>query len=64
VKLEAHHRSFPKSGESTNGDAVVVRTVASATLVAVIDALGHGPSAAEAAAVAVGYLEEIGRAHV
>lgn len=59
MKLDIHYRSIPRSGETKNGDAVVVRTVASATLIALIDALGHGPAAAQTAAVGVEYLEEL-----
>jgi negative regulator of sigma-B (phosphoserine phosphatase) len=59
VKIEAHFRSIAKSGETKNGDAVVIRTKGAATLIAVIDALGHGPAAAETAAVAVDYLEQL-----
>lgn len=39
--------SRPRVGESESGDGVVVRRLGSAILVAVIDALGHGPRAAE-----------------
>jgi negative regulator of sigma-B (phosphoserine phosphatase) len=43
----------PKVGESVNGDAVVVRKDGARQLIAVVDALGHGPGAALAAGVAV-----------
>lgn len=59
MRLQAHHRSIPKSGETENGDAVVIGSVGHATLAAVIDALGHGPAAAQAAAVAVEYLRAL-----
>lgn len=62
MRVEAHHRSIPRSGETKNGDAVVIRTVADALLVAVIDALGHGEAAAETAAVGVAYLEGLDHA--
>ncbi|MBX3259287.1 MAG: phosphoserine phosphatase [Labilithrix sp.] len=41
--------SRPRVGEIVSGDAVVVRQIGDAVLVAVIDALGHGPKAAEVA---------------
>ncbi len=62
MRVEAHHRSVPRSGETQNGDAVVIRTVGGVLLVAVIDALGHGAAAAETAAVGVSYLEELSEA--
>src|SRR5579872_1100699 len=43
-------------GESANGDAVVVRESGGAILVAVIDALGHGPKAADVAKTSVEFL--------
>jgi negative regulator of sigma-B (phosphoserine phosphatase) len=57
VRVEAYHSTVPRSGETDNGDAVVIRTVAGTLLVAVIDALGHGSAAAETAAVGVAYLQ-------
>lgn len=53
MKLNVAHLSRPCVGEQANGDAVVVRQTAGWVLVAVIDALGHGPAAAEAATAAV-----------
>jgi negative regulator of sigma-B (phosphoserine phosphatase) len=47
------HICVPKVGETQNGDAVVVREDGPHQLIAVIDALGHGPGAALAAQVAV-----------
>jgi phosphoserine phosphatase RsbX len=49
--------SKPADGEHASGDAVVVRRDPGATLVAVIDVLGHGPAAGEVAARAVKFLE-------
>lgn len=40
------HTSIPKEGETACGDAVTVRVEEGVTLLAVIDALGHGPQAA------------------
>lgn len=57
MRLEVHHLTVPRAGETANGDAVVSRTLPEGTLLAVIDALGHGEAAAETAQVAVEYLE-------
>ncbi len=54
--------TVPKDGETQNGDAAMVRRFVDGgldgALIAVIDALGHGPLAAEAAAVALRYLAD------
>ena len=42
----------PMTGEVVSGDAAVVETWVDGALVAVIDALGHGPEATEAALLA------------
>lgn len=55
--LDVAHRTRAKPGESASGDAVVVRAEGMATLFAVIDALGHGAHAEEAARKAVAYLQ-------
>jgi negative regulator of sigma-B (phosphoserine phosphatase) len=39
------HQSRPKSGETANGDAIVVKRYPDGALVAIVDALGHGPRA-------------------
>lgn len=44
--------SLPCEGELANGDAVVVRDEGTAVLLAVVDAVGHGPLAATVAATA------------
>ena len=56
MTMTVSHVSKPKIGESVNGDAVVVRDEGDVVLLAVIDGLGHGPIAAEAAQVAVATL--------
>jgi len=58
MKLAIAHRSLPASGEIRSGDAVVIRHHGDMTLVAVIDVLGHGPTAAEVADQAVHHLEQ------
>ncbi len=50
--------SRPRVGEIVSGDAVVVRQLGDAVLVALIDALGHGPKAAEVADASSQYFEE------
>src|SRR5687767_14386778 len=51
------HLSLPKEGEAQNGDAVLIREDGSRMLLALVDALGHGPGASAVAAVAVAELE-------
>jgi anti-sigma regulatory factor (Ser/Thr protein kinase) len=62
ARLERHHAatarrygawSRPSPGETANGDAYFVRRRAGQTLLAVIDGLGHGHGAEEAAAAAL-----------
>lgn len=48
--------SRPYPGETENGDAWTVQWHGSLCRIALIDGLGHGPSAAEAAQIAVGVL--------
>jgi negative regulator of sigma-B (phosphoserine phosphatase) len=59
MKLTASHASRPKIGEKVNGDAVVMRRHDACALFAVVDALGHGPTAAVVAERARSYLEEV-----
>src|SRR4051812_10795955 len=54
--ISAAWLSQPRVGESVSGDAVVVRRHGNAVLVTLIDALGHGPRAAEVADAAVDWL--------
>lgn len=49
MSLALAHLTVPKDGEDDNGDAVVARQEDGWTLLAVVDGLGHGPKAAEAA---------------
>ena len=49
--------SRPRTGESVNGDAVVVRRHGRSVLIAVVDALGHGPKAADVAQTSTEWLE-------
>ncbi|CAM4415037.1 MULTISPECIES: hypothetical protein [Myxococcus] len=47
MRLAVAHRSRPKVGALENGDGFMVRQECARTLVAVVDALGHGPVAAQ-----------------
>ncbi len=54
---KSEHRSVPREGERECGDIAVVRASGELTLIAVIDALGHGPLAAAAAKLAADHLD-------
>jgi negative regulator of sigma-B (phosphoserine phosphatase) len=56
VTPQSEHRSVPREGETECGDIAIVRATEGATLLAVIDALGHGPLAAAAARLAADHL--------
>jgi negative regulator of sigma-B (phosphoserine phosphatase) len=49
--------SRPREGEIVCGDAVIVRPHGNAVLIAVVDALGHGPRAAEVAQISSDWLD-------
>ena len=49
MKLSHFHVSLPKTGEKRCGDTVVIREEDGTALLSVIDALGHGPAAADVA---------------
>jgi negative regulator of sigma-B (phosphoserine phosphatase) len=55
--LSVAHRSRPAAGETACGDLAYSRHESGAWLLAVVDALGHGPSAAEAAELARAFLD-------
>lgn len=57
MSLRIAHRSRPCRGETRSGDAVVVRGERDSLLLAIVDALGHGPLAADAAERATEFLE-------
>lgn len=57
MKLSLSHISIPKEGEVLSGDAVITRRQPGITLLAVIDALGHGPHAAVVADRSREYLD-------
>ncbi len=58
MKVAVDHLSLPREGELENGDAIVTRVEEQRSLVAVIDALGHGPPAAEVSRIASAHLME------
>jgi negative regulator of sigma-B (phosphoserine phosphatase) len=51
--------SQPAAGETENGDLFLVRGTPTESLLAVVDALGHGPKAADAARIAGDYLRQL-----
>jgi negative regulator of sigma-B (phosphoserine phosphatase) len=63
MKLTTSHASLPKQGEIMSGDAVVLRSDGGRWLLAVVDALGHGPGAAEVAGKACQHLEKVPLSH-
>lgn len=54
----------PMKGNARSGDAYLMKTLPSGALVAVIDGLGHGEEAAEAAQIALAAVEEQSSADV
>jgi phosphoserine phosphatase RsbX len=56
MKLAIAHQTAPARGEFQSGDAAVIRAEDGVTLLALVDVLGHGPEAAQVAAVAVRHL--------
>lgn len=53
MKVDAYIHGRPRLGEVSSGDAGAVRTVDEVTWVLLVDALGHGPVAAQTAALAI-----------
>lgn len=53
------HRSTPCAGQLENGDIVLARESQAASIFGVVDALGHGPRAAEVARAAARAFEEV-----
>lgn len=56
MRFATQHISLPCAGHTANGDVAVVRNLEDRTLVAIVDALGHGPAAGEIAARAATHL--------
>jgi negative regulator of sigma-B (phosphoserine phosphatase) len=59
MKIATQHISVPRDGETDNGDAVVIRSEAEISLLAVIDGLGHGQGAALVAQTATNVLADV-----
>jgi negative regulator of sigma-B (phosphoserine phosphatase) len=59
MRASIAHRSTPKQGETASGDRPFVQERDGEVFVAVIDALGHGPRAEEAAVCAVQALDSV-----
>jgi phosphoserine phosphatase RsbX len=57
--LTIAHRCRPAHGERVCGDVAVARREPGVALLAVVDALGHGPQAAEAAELARAFLDDV-----
>lgn len=58
MKIVAEHINRPCDGETRSGDAAIVRAADGVALLAVVDALGHGPRAADIADRAAEHLVE------
>jgi negative regulator of sigma-B (phosphoserine phosphatase) len=56
MKLSIEHLTLPKEGETVSGDVAFTRVEDELALLAVVDALGHGPHAAEVADLALSKL--------
>lgn len=61
LKITTGVSTLPLPGQQESGDLSLVKSVDSRTLIAVVDALGHGEDAASAAHTAVGTLERYAR---
>lgn len=59
MRLQVAYRTEPCAGFVRNGDAVVVRATDGRDMLAVVDALGHGPAAAVVADLASDYLNYV-----
>ena len=59
MRLAFSHLSRPRLGETHSGDVALVREEGALTLIAVVDALGHGELAAAAAGAAVRCLRSV-----
>jgi phosphoserine phosphatase RsbX len=55
MKSAVHWLSVPKAGETENGDVVVIRNEGDRTMLVLVDALGHGPHAAQIAGAAAAH---------
>ena len=58
LKIETAFATLPLPGQSESGDLCLIKRVGKATLLAVVDGLGHGQEAASAAHAAVGAIDK------
>ena len=58
MRLTVEYVTLPREGEKANGDAALVRRADEGVLIVVLDALGHGEKAAQAADIGMAYLAE------
>lgn len=61
LKIETAFATLPLPGQSESGDLCLIKRVGKATLLAVVDGLGHGQEAASAAHAAVGAIDKYSR---
>ncbi len=60
LRIETAFAELPLPGQSESGDLCLVKRVGKATLLAVVDGLGHGEEAASAAHAAIGAIDRYG----
>ena len=61
LKIETAFAELPLAGQAESGDLCLVKRVGKATLLAVVDGLGHGQEAASAAHAAIGAIDRYSR---
>jgi serine/threonine protein phosphatase PrpC len=61
LKIETAFATLPMSGQAESGDLCLIKRAGKATLLAVVDGLGHGQEAASAAHAAVAALDRHAR---
>ena len=61
LRIETAFAELPLPGQSESGDLCLVKRVGKATLLAVVDGLGHGEEAASAAHAAIGAIDRYSR---
>lgn len=61
LRIETAFAELPLSGQAESGDLCLVKRVGTATLLAVVDGLGHGQEAASAAHAAIGAIDRYSR---
>jgi negative regulator of sigma-B (phosphoserine phosphatase) len=61
LRIETAFAELPLPGQAESGDLCLVKRVGKATLLAVVDGLGHGQGAASAAHAAIGAIDRYSR---